>query len=93
MASSEPAAPRVPLSLRVPASVLAAIESYAEARGLSKTDSFLHFLQKGMEAEDLSSQLEGIRSELSALRKAVESHFGKPFTGVACRAGCDRAVG
>lgn len=71
MASSESAAPRVPLSLRVPASVLAAIESYAEARGLSKTDSFLHFLQKGMEAEDLSSQLEGIRSELSALRKAV----------------------
>ncbi len=72
VAASESAVPRVPISLRLPASVVESIESHAVMQGLSKTDSFLYFLQKGIEAENVSRQLEDIRSELGALRKAVE---------------------
>ena len=72
MAASEFAVTRVPVSLRLPVAVVERIEGCARENGISKTDAFLHFLEKGMEADALSQQLEGIRTELGSLRKAME---------------------
>lgn len=71
---------RIPLSLRLPAHVVEVVDSYARTNRISKTDAFLHFLQKGMESErgelhleqfsDIKRQLAEIKSLLSAEQDA-----------------------
>lgn len=45
-------APRTAISLRLPPSLINTVERYAAEHRLSKTDAFLHFLSKGIEAEE-----------------------------------------
>lgn len=47
--------PRTAISLRLPSTLLDTVERYATEHRLSKTDAFLHFLTKGIEAEESSS--------------------------------------
>lgn len=42
---------RVPISLRLPARIVATVNNYAAEQRISKTDAFLHFLQEGISAE------------------------------------------
>ena len=41
---------RVPVSFRLPPEITTAVGEYASSHSLSKTDAFVFFLQKGMDA-------------------------------------------
>ena len=41
---------RKPVSIRVPAPIAEAVESFAAEQGIRKTDAYLHFIQLGLEA-------------------------------------------
>ena len=43
--------PRTAVSLRLPSELVSAVEEFASEHRLSKTDAFLHFLNKGIESE------------------------------------------
>ena len=49
--SNSSAPKRVPLSLRLPVQVVESVDRYASENRMSKTDAFLHFLRRGMDAE------------------------------------------
>lgn len=42
---------RLPIAMRLPKREVQIVDSYAKENGITKTDAFLHFLRKGMEAE------------------------------------------
>lgn len=74
--------PRIPVSLRLPASVVDAVEAYAHDNGLRKTDAYLHFLRRGIADEDfredavaharIESKLDAILETLKCERSASE---------------------
>ncbi len=47
---SSDVAPRVPVSFRLPPQIISAVDTYATDNRLSKTDAFVFFVQKGMDA-------------------------------------------
>ena len=49
-------APRVPISLRIPPQILSAVDDFAAANRLTKTDAFVFFVQKGMDASEAQPQ-------------------------------------
>lgn len=51
---------RVPVSLRIPPRIAEAVENYASANGVRKTDAYVHFLQLGLEPTSSFSGDEGI---------------------------------
>lgn len=51
MERSTNVATRVPVSLRIPASIASEVDAYAEKSGIRRTDALLHFLRLGLEAE------------------------------------------
>ena len=62
---------RKPLSLRLPLYELNIIDRLAAERHISKTDAFLHFLRKGIEADEgVELQLEEIKQ---SLKKVLDS--------------------
>ncbi len=73
MAASEYAVARVPVSMRLPASIAEQIERRAKEKGVSKTEALLYYVKVGMESESIARQLEGMRNELKALRRVVEN--------------------
>lgn len=70
-----PATTRIPVALRLPPRELDAIERYAKENQLSKTDSFLYFLRRGIESEtadgDITKKLDSLQKSISALSYAV----------------------
>ena len=44
--------PRTAVSLRLPPELVSEVEQFASEHRLSKTDAFIHFLNKGIESED-----------------------------------------
>ncbi|MDJ1649681.1 MULTISPECIES: nucleotidyltransferase family protein [Gordonibacter] len=82
MVSADSALPRVPLSLRLPAHVVETVGEYAHSNRISKTDAFLHFLQKGMEAEESAvraDRLEEIESQLEQIKALLKrDHESSP---------------
>lgn len=105
MVSVDSALPRVPLSLRLPAHVVETVGEYANTNRISKTDAFLHFLQKGMEAEESAvraDRLEEIESQLEQIKALLKrDHESSPtadavrhsvFDAVAQAAGCFPAI-
>ncbi|MEG0376664.1 MAG: hypothetical protein RR672_13600, partial [Raoultibacter sp.] len=63
---------RKPLSLRLPARDIEAVEDFARSNRMSKTDAFLHFLHKGMDAESQQDDLSGIRQQLMQITSLLE---------------------
>ncbi len=59
--------PRTAISLRLPSALLDTVERYAAEHRLSKTDAFLHFLSKGIEAEESS----GVSETLAQIEEKV----------------------
>ena len=69
--SNSSAPKRVPLSLRLPVQVVESVDRYASENRMSKTDAFLHFLRRGMDAErgELRlDQLVEIKEQLSEIK-------------------------
>lgn len=85
MAHSQSAAPRIPLSLRLPAHVIEAVDGYAHEHGMSKTDAFLHFLRKGIEAEQpaQAESLDEIKRELAQIKQMLADARPAPTTSQA----------
>ena len=66
--------PRTAISLRLPPSLINTVERYAAKHRLSKTDAFLHFLSKGIEAEegdDAADALARIEQKVSETLRLV----------------------
>ena len=51
---------RVPVSLRIPPKIAEAVEAYASRNGVRKTDTYVHFLQLGLQPANPVSEGEGI---------------------------------
>lgn len=80
---------RVPVSIRLPVEITRAVESYAKANNLRKTDAYEHFLSLGLESAskpDKTTDLNSICTKLDA----VLSLLGAPT--VANRAEAIEAV-
>lgn len=61
---------RVPVAMRLPRKDVEAVETYAQANGVTKTDAFLHFLHCGIQAEtkDMrAQQLDDIKATLQKI--------------------------
>lgn len=64
---------RIPLSLRLPPGDLSIINSYATAQHVSKTDAFLYFLRKGIDADKMRDpQLLELEEKLDSILKLLE---------------------
>lgn len=87
--SNSSAPKRVPLSLRLPVQVVESVDRYASENRMSKTDAFLHFLRRGMDAErggaSFGSACRNQRTAFGDQRHAV----GKKRRSI--RGGCFRA--
>lgn len=80
--SGEASTLKIPVSLRLPRDVVEAVDSYASAHQLTKTDAYEHFLrlaisskQQGCDAETssaLSEKLDTVLSILNTWDKANE---------------------
>ena len=68
---------RIPISLRLPASIMCEIEAYAAESNVRKTDAFLYFLQLGIESN--RSDREGSRFS------AIEERLDEIISLVRCR--------
>ncbi len=71
-ASSIPVSPRnrIPVSLRLPESMVEAVSSYAKKHSLRKTDAYLHFLELGIASSSSESNertLDQIRSQTAEI--------------------------
>lgn len=53
-----PADSRVSVSMRLPRNIVHAVEDYAHAHAMSRTDAFLHFLKKGINSAKSDDQAE-----------------------------------
>ena len=53
-----PADSRVSVSMRLPRNIVHAVEDYAHAHAMSRTDAFLHFLKKGIDSAKSDDQAE-----------------------------------
>lgn len=71
--------PRTAISLRLPSALLDTVERYAAEHRLSKTDAFLHFLSKGIEAEEssgFSEALAQIEAKVTETLRLVRNQHG-----------------
>lgn len=71
--------PRTAISLRLPSALLDTVERYATEHRLSKTDAFLHFLSKGIEAEEssgFSEVLAQIEEKVTETLRLVRDQHG-----------------
>lgn len=66
---------RIPLSLRLPPSVMDEVDAYARREGVRKTDAFLHLLNMGIQAQrerNGEDRLAAIESRLDEVLAAIE---------------------
>ena len=61
-------APRVPISLRLPPQIISAVDTFAADNRMTKTDAFMFFVQKGMDA----SAAEPREQKLDAIDRRLE---------------------
>lgn len=70
---------RIPVSMRLPAQVAHQVNSYARKAKLRKTDAYLYFIQKGIEAEQENTKdsrlltMENRLSEILSLLKTASN--------------------
>ena len=67
-------APRVPISLRLPPQIISAVDSFAASNRLTKTDAFMFFVQKGMDAtasEPHDAKLDAIDRRLERIEELL----------------------
>lgn len=69
MPASATAVPRTQVSLRLPVSLVRAVERYAQDQQVGKTEAYIHFLERGLSRDDGSLQRE-LRQISSMLRRA-----------------------
>ncbi len=72
---------RAAVSLRLPPSLVSVVERYAAEHHLSKTDAFLHFLSRGIEAEkndDAADALARIEQKVSETLRLVRGRSAVP---------------
>ena len=71
--------PRIAVSLRLPPELVCAVEQFASEHHLSKTDAFLHFLNKGMESEKSEREnaaLARIEQKVSETLRLIQGRQG-----------------
>ncbi len=67
-------APRVPVSFRLPPQLISAVDTFAADNRLSKTDAFVFFVQKGMDAaaaEPQAASLAAINARLEHIEEML----------------------
>ena len=72
-------APRTAVSLRLPSELVGAVEQFASEHRLSKTDAFLHFLNRGIESEKRETEddtLARIEQKVSETLRLVQRQQG-----------------
>lgn len=72
-------APRTAVSLRLPSELVSAVEQFASEHRLSKTDAFLHFLNRGIESEKRKTEdgaLARIEQKVSETLRLVQRQQG-----------------
>lgn len=74
--SAQSAAPRVPISLRLPPQIISQIDSYADEHRMTKTDAFLYFVQKGMTVSSSEPQVEKL-NDIDRRLERIEELLGK----------------
>ena len=89
--------PRTAISLRLPSALLDTVERYAAEHRLSKTDAFLHFLNKGIETEKSEQEnaaLARIEQKVSETLRLIQGRQGiandKQFVADKIREVCSR---
>lgn len=87
--------PRTAISLRLPPSLVKTVEQFAAEHRLSKTDAFLHFLTKGIEADREAASSETlarierkVSETLSLMRRQCEDISDKELVVEAVRRTC-----
>ena len=71
--------PRTAVSLRLPSELVSTIEQFAFEHRLSKTDAFLHFLNKGIESEKSEQEnatLARIEQKVSETLRLIQGRQG-----------------
>lgn len=73
MAGSQTASTKIPLSLRLPESIVVKVEEFARQNRISKTEAFQRFVEKGIAADEstIVQELASIHAEIARLRRAV----------------------
>ncbi len=66
---------RIPVSLRLPAAVVDAVEEYARKHDMRKTDAYLRFLRRGIEEDGLAGETADL-GRIEAKLDAVLEMFG-----------------
>ena len=72
-------APRVPISLRLPPQIISAVDTYAADNRMTKTDAFMFFVQKGMDAsarEPGEEKLDAIDRRLERIEEMLREKEG-----------------
>ena len=72
-------APRVPISLRLPPQIISAVDTFAADNRMTKTDAFMFFVQKGMDAsaeEPRTAKLESIDRRLERIEELLRTKEG-----------------
>lgn len=71
--------PRTAVSLRLPPELVSTVEQFASEHRLSKTDAFLHFLNKGIESEKSAQEnatLARIEQKVSETLRLIQGRQG-----------------
>lgn len=71
--------PRTAVSLRLPSELVSAVEQFAFEHRLSKTDAFLHFLNRGIESEKRETEdgaLTRIEQKVSETLRLIQRQQG-----------------
>lgn len=79
---------KLPVAMRLPRYEVDLVGEFAERRGISKTDAFLYFLRKGIEAErgprvELGHIEASLAEILALLKKGERDEKGNAFCGAA----------
>ena len=89
--------PRTAVSLRLPPELVSEVEQFASEHRLSKTDAFLHFLNKGIESEKSEQEnatLARIEHKVSETLRLIQGRQGiandKQFVADKIREVCSR---
>lgn len=72
-------APRVPISLRLPPQIINAVDAFATDNRMTKTDAFMFFVQKGMDAsaaEPQGAKLDAIDRRLERIEELLRVKEG-----------------
>ena len=69
---------KVPVSMRLPLPVVEAVADYAEKQAIRKTDAYIYFLERGINAQKQEDEFNGRLSALEEKLDRVLSLLEKP---------------